>query len=670
MVTSAWARVWAAVALCALVLAPALAQQNQTNASDVAGLTELYSSLHLSVPAGDPCGQATCSPMEVQAVSCNWHGLMCKDWRVVAARLPGMGLTGTLPASLTLDRLQALDVSVNKLHGTLPREWATSGGLPQLQAIKLSANQLTGSLPAEWAALNLTGISVERNQLAGTLPTDWGGMRSLVTLDVSYNGGITGTLPPSWGNLHGVQQIGLASLAVGGTIPPAWLGMFNLRLLNLRDNCGICGLLPCRETQARASFPFGIVGQTVIVLAVLLCLFTACLWRRCLLFRRYGEPSQRSGVGLVRATLTLRRTPRRPESQHVRRPRRHGGAESESDEELEAVGPSHLPIVIVQPGGAEVCTAKLDSEFLEALHAAGIQPEELLAKLGAGGGARRQRERQQPDLEHQQGAGQPADHPTAGGSDPTAEGEEEDASWASWLRGRWLGGAADAGGAGAAAGQAPSAGGDGTGARERDIEMSMAAVDSPRAEGLAREATTPPNLAALPRAPPEQLQPEPASPHAAPAAQQEQDALGGAGPSRSGSGSSQQGARPSHASAQWSCSRPASHSAQAGLGPGESTLSASGVLREMHSPAQLAGPASEEAEGRPPLQARPSSLAVAAAAAERVAAELELEVRRMSSRRRRSQRGPAPIYDVDLTLDLDLEQGADSSADSAPAPRP
>ena len=46
--------------------------------------------------------------------------------------------------------------------------------------------------------------------------------------------------------------------------------------------------------------------------AILLVLVTLCLWRRIWLFRRHGSDGQRSGLGLVRATVTPGRVPRPP----------------------------------------------------------------------------------------------------------------------------------------------------------------------------------------------------------------------------------------------------------------------------------------------------------------------------------------------------------------------
>jgi hypothetical protein len=61
-----------------------------------------------------------------------------------------------------------------------------------------------GTLPTEWSRQpRLAVVDVSHNRLAGTLPDAWGGgaLPALDTVDASGNGGIGGTLPESWGAL-------------------------------------------------------------------------------------------------------------------------------------------------------------------------------------------------------------------------------------------------------------------------------------------------------------------------------------------------------------------------------------------------------------------------------------------------------------------------------------
>jgi Leucine-rich repeat (LRR) protein len=65
-----------------------------------------------------------------------------------------MGLSGSLPSQFGLLRgLKALDLSCNKLAGTIPGAFGTEGGLWGLRELDLSRNMLTGPLPAGFRGL-------------------------------------------------------------------------------------------------------------------------------------------------------------------------------------------------------------------------------------------------------------------------------------------------------------------------------------------------------------------------------------------------------------------------------------------------------------------------------------------------------------------------------------
>ena len=49
--------------------------------------------------------------------------------------------------------------------------------------------------------------------------------------------------------------------------------------------------------------------------AVVLLLASLCMWRRVYLFRRHGSEEQRSGMGLLRSTMSRQPPPRNPGSQ-------------------------------------------------------------------------------------------------------------------------------------------------------------------------------------------------------------------------------------------------------------------------------------------------------------------------------------------------------------------
>jgi Leucine-rich repeat (LRR) protein len=105
-------------------------------------------------------------PYSMPCGSPGWHWLSCSPEGYVAEiRWPGMGLSGSMPHEFGLLRsLVTLDLSRNKLAGTIPGAFGTEGGLSWLRELDLSRNMLTGPLPAGFRALG-----------------------ELQTLDLSYN---------------------------------------------------------------------------------------------------------------------------------------------------------------------------------------------------------------------------------------------------------------------------------------------------------------------------------------------------------------------------------------------------------------------------------------------------------------------------------------------------
>lgn len=123
-------------------------------------------------PGSDPCGAPNCSSTnEAQnTVSCNWIGIVCRDWRVVQLRLPcttGSGcLSGTLaPQVANVTQLEEIDLSNNRFYGPVPGSW---GSLRNLTFLDLSRNQLTGSLPDTYSTMaSLRQLRLGDNSFAG-----------------------------------------------------------------------------------------------------------------------------------------------------------------------------------------------------------------------------------------------------------------------------------------------------------------------------------------------------------------------------------------------------------------------------------------------------------------------------------------------------------------------
>ncbi|MQL75139.1 hypothetical protein Taro_007534 [Colocasia esculenta] len=141
----------------------------------------------------------------------NWVGVTCSSdgSRVIAVRLPAVGLEGSIPPN-TLSQLTAL------------------------QTLSLRSNALTGPFPADFANLvSLTDLHLQFNALSGPLPSDFSPWRNLVALDLSFNN-FNGSIPSSISNLTNLAALNLSNNSLSGRIPD--LQLSNLKALNLRNN--------------------------------------------------------------------------------------------------------------------------------------------------------------------------------------------------------------------------------------------------------------------------------------------------------------------------------------------------------------------------------------------------------------------------------------------------
>ncbi|KAK6268572.1 hypothetical protein QUC31_012732 [Theobroma cacao] len=79
------------------------------------------------------------------------------------------------------------------LDGVLPRSLVK---LPYIKTIQLTLNYLKGTIPREWAALKLEILTLENNLFSGTIPPQLGKLVNLENLTLSANF-LTGKFP--WG---------------------------------------------------------------------------------------------------------------------------------------------------------------------------------------------------------------------------------------------------------------------------------------------------------------------------------------------------------------------------------------------------------------------------------------------------------------------------------------
>lgn len=141
----------------------------------------------------------------------NWTGVTCNsdNSRVIAVRLPAVGLLGTLPSN-TLSRLSAL------------------------QILSLRSNRLNGPFPSDLLTLgNLTGLHLQDNHFQGPLPLDYSVWSNLSVLNLSNNR-FNGSIPSSISNLTHLTVLNLANNSLSGDIPD--INIPSLQFLDLSNN--------------------------------------------------------------------------------------------------------------------------------------------------------------------------------------------------------------------------------------------------------------------------------------------------------------------------------------------------------------------------------------------------------------------------------------------------
>ncbi|KAJ4954890.1 hypothetical protein NE237_011673 [Protea cynaroides] len=151
-------------------------------------------------------------------VCSNWTGVTCNSdkSRVIALRLPGVGLQGPIPID-SLSRLTAL------------------------QILSLRSNALSGSFPADFSNLrNLSLLDIQFNQFSGPLPSDFSPWKNLISLDLSFNA-FNGSIPSSMSNLTQLTALNLANNSLSGEIPD--LNLPILQQLDLANN-SLTGNIP------------------------------------------------------------------------------------------------------------------------------------------------------------------------------------------------------------------------------------------------------------------------------------------------------------------------------------------------------------------------------------------------------------------------------------------
>ncbi|XP_061999249.1 receptor-like protein EIX2 [Rosa rugosa] len=141
------------------------------------------------------------------------------------------------PIPSVLSKVSSLDLSNNKLSGSISFLCASKGNDSNLTILDLSSNHLVGDLPDCWTPFkNLIFLDLSSNAFSGKIPTTIGSLFSVMTLKLNING-IVGELPSSLGNCRNLRVFDIGENNLSGLVPE-WLGvgLTNLTILILRSN--------------------------------------------------------------------------------------------------------------------------------------------------------------------------------------------------------------------------------------------------------------------------------------------------------------------------------------------------------------------------------------------------------------------------------------------------
>ncbi|CAN7006064.1 unnamed protein product [Brassica rapa subsp. trilocularis] len=231
----------------------------------------------------------------------NWNSTnhICKSWvgvtctsdgtRVLALRLPGIGLVGQIPPN-TLGRLESLttlSLRSNLLGGSLPPDIPS---LPSLSYLYLQHNNFSGEVPS-FLSQHLDILDLSFNSFTGKIPEALQNQKKLTALSLQNNK-LSGPIPDL--DTSRLRRLNLSNNHLTGSIPSA-LGGFPRS--SFTGNTLLCGLplqpcaAPSRPSPLTPPFPHKegpkskLHESTIIIIAAcgaaLLLLVTAIILCCC-----------------------------------------------------------------------------------------------------------------------------------------------------------------------------------------------------------------------------------------------------------------------------------------------------------------------------------------------------------------------------------------------------
>uniref|UniRef100_A0A0E0Q1Z1 non-specific serine/threonine protein kinase n=1 Tax=Oryza rufipogon TaxID=4529 RepID=A0A0E0Q1Z1_ORYRU len=194
---------------------------------------------------------------------CKWEGINCSsDGTVTDVSLASKGLQGRispslgnltgllhlnlshnllngyLPMELLFSRsIIVLDVSFNRLDGSLPELESPSGGSP-LQVLNISSNSFTGQFSSkQWEVMkNIVALNVSNNSFTGQIPPSICiNSPSFAILDLCYNQ-FSGSISSGLGNCSKLREFKAGYNNFSGALPEELFSATSLEHLSLPNN--------------------------------------------------------------------------------------------------------------------------------------------------------------------------------------------------------------------------------------------------------------------------------------------------------------------------------------------------------------------------------------------------------------------------------------------------
>ncbi|KAG2390787.1 uncharacterized protein HKW66_Vig0134520 [Vigna angularis] len=168
-----------------------------------------------------------------------FHNINYNFPRLERLYLSSLGLTEFPKLAGKVPMLTDLDLSNNKLNGTVPK-WLHE--MDSLYFLNLSQNLLTTPIKQFSRNYNLQFLDLSFNLLTGHISSSICNVSSLNVLLLSHNK-LIGVIPPCLANLSSLSILDLQRNKLNGTLPSYFSMNGPLRVINLNDN-QLEGILP------------------------------------------------------------------------------------------------------------------------------------------------------------------------------------------------------------------------------------------------------------------------------------------------------------------------------------------------------------------------------------------------------------------------------------------